>query len=340
MAFPWVFEENFETGAEGRFTGTTVDTLGKLDFPGPQDDLDVPPYLGGYAMRVNLERGVAPAYVVGDLSFNIANGVTQYARIMLRLSDDFKAPGVNDAVSIFRLNSGAGVEEAAIGIVRSDKGELMIAVRNPDYASGAWIRGIEVNRNEWLCLEITAASVAGALSELRVHCNGSQVSAIGMTWLTLTSFWMGAITQTDDVRGTLYFDSILIDEDRLVAPQILDPRRLDGETITLTKTGYAFVGPGEVVCTTLIAMGTTTSDHVAQLYDTDRLPVAHHDLKIALKAAVPESYESKGTKVFKRGCYCVLSGTSSATVAPSLIVQLGAVTEYGWGAMGEEGFAA
>ena len=47
MTFPWIFEENFETGTLGGFTSET-DTLGRLDFPGPQDGLEIPPALGGY----------------------------------------------------------------------------------------------------------------------------------------------------------------------------------------------------------------------------------------------------------------------------------------------------
>ena len=142
------------------------------------------------------------------------------------------------------------------------------------------------------------------------------------------------------MRGIMYFDSIIFDDDRLVAPQPLDPANLDNEVVTLTKTGYVFVGAGTVECLTLVPM--TALDQVA-LYDTDRLPYAHHDLRMVAKAAVVETMETKGPRVFSRGCYAVLTiptGAPPTTAAPTAIVQLGPVTEYGWGGFGEEGYAA
>lgn len=339
MAFPWDFEETFELGTRGSFTAET-DDLGQLDFPGPQDDLVVPPYRGGYAMRVDMNRSVVttptPAYVTGDTSLNVASGTTKYARIMMYLDDDVVCPAAADNVKFFQLISGASTEEAAIGIVRSDKGDLMIGIFSPDY--NGWIRGIEVMRNEWFCLELTVVGHT-TNAELRVHVGSSQVTAVGMAWATLTGFRLGSISRTVDVRGIMYFDSMVVDSDRLVAPQALDPRSLDDEVLTLTKTGYAFVGAGVVECLTLLPM--TALDTVA-LYDTDRLPVAHHDLRMVAKAAAAETIETKGPKAFTRGCYAVLTNASGTplTAAPTAIVQLGKVTEYGWGAMGEEGFAA
>ena len=331
MAFPWDFEENFETGTAGAFTGTPVDTIGKIDFPGPQDDLDIPPVIGGYVMRVDLKRGTDDAYVLGDATLNLATGTTMYARFWLYLSDDFKIPGATDSVRIFQLLSGGTTEEVAIALVRSFKGDIMLAIRSPEY--NGFISGIEIGRNQWTCLELRIVA-GGTASELHVYANGSQISAVAMSWVSPLNAWrMGAITQSADIYGTLYFDSVVIDNDRLVAPDLLDPDELSGETITLTKTGYAFVGPGEVTCVTLIGMDNT---HAVNLYDTDRLPVAIHDLKVGLKVAAAESNESKGTKAFKRGCYVVFSGTASATLAPTVIIQLGQVSSRDWDSMDDE----
>ena len=100
MAFPWVFEENFETGTLGSFTGET-DTLGQLDFPGPQDDLVISPARGGYCMRVDMNRTVAttplPAYVTGTLT--LATGTNLYGRLFMYLDDDVVCPSLRDDAS-------------------------------------------------------------------------------------------------------------------------------------------------------------------------------------------------------------------------------------------------
>lgn len=332
MAFPFSAEENFESGTLGIFT-EVADTLGKLSVIGPQDAHQIPPYLGGYVLEVDLNRGNADASASIGAPINFANGITKYARLMVWLSEELKLPNAGDSMRLFMLESGSFLEEASIGLVRGNKGELLLGILSPDMPGGAdWVRGVEVSRNMWLPLEIAMISGATNTSKLQVMCMGSQVEATAMTWATLTRGRIGTITQSLDIRGKIWFDHFVVDDtSRVVAPQPLNPRALDGETILITKSGYAFVGPGEVDCLTLIASSTNNE---VSLYDTDKLPFAHHDLRMGAKAAVAEAVETKGKKIFKKGCYVSLAGTN-----PQAIVQLGAVTEFGWGAGGEEGYS-
>ena len=348
MAFPWDAEENFETGVVSGtgsiFTGVddTNDPMGRLSVVGPQDAHEIPPYLGGYVLEVDLGRGVSgsvpDAFVTGNAALNMAAASpNKFARLMLRLSPDLKLPNPGDSVRFLRLNSGTLVEEASVGLVRGNKGEVMLGIFSPS-PHNFWIRGISVERDKWLPIELAFQFPTVSTAEIQVYCMGHQVVAHSMAWATpLTSYQLGAMGQSLDIRGKYWFDHWIVDEERLVATQPLDPTELDGETIMITKSGYVFVGAGEVDCLSLIPM--TTGDAV-NLFDTDRLPYAHHDLRMSAKAGANETVESKGPRTFKRGCYAVLSGTVSPTVAPSAIVRLGTVTEYGWGAGGEEGSAA
>ena len=154
-----------------------------------------------------------------------------------------------DRVVFFELLSGGTTSEASLCVTRSDKGDLMVGILHPEYSSGTGpIRGIEVPRNEWFCLELVLVHSTAA-SELRVHIGSSQVTATGINWAaSLTNFRLGSVSGTLDVRGIMYFDSIIFDDDRMVAPQPLDPANLDNEVVTLTKTGYVFVGAGTVEC--------------------------------------------------------------------------------------------
>ena len=91
---------------------------------------------------------------------------------------------------------------------------------------------------------------------------------------------------------------------------------LAGRSILYTKTSYAFVGPGTIRGATLI--GSAAGD-TAYLYDADRLPVAHHDAKAALKVAAGESKDTLIEDVrFNRGCYVEMSGAN-----PQVIIHYG-----------------
>ena len=117
MAFPFVFHENFEKGTRGGFT-SELDTDGKIDFPDHNDQLEIPPWRGGYVMRVNLDRNTAEAYVQHDTAFTMTAGQIRFLRFFIRLSRDFRiAPG--HAVDIVRMYAG-GTSEVAIGLTRLD----------------------------------------------------------------------------------------------------------------------------------------------------------------------------------------------------------------------------
>ena len=145
-----------------------------------------------------------------------------------------------------------------------------------------------------------------------------------------------------DVRGTLYFDHVLIDNAaRLPAPRLINPSALDGEDIALTKSGYIFVGPGTVRGITLIAAANAVpplADKV-ELFDTNSLPYSHHDLRAAAKASTAETVFSPPNREysFSRGCYAVRSNAVPATVTAQAIIHIGVVQEMDWmGGFGDE----
>ena len=116
--------------------------------------------------------------------------------------------------------------------------------------------------------------------------------------------------------GDFYIDDFLVDTQKLEEPIFLTQDQLWGTSQIYIKSSYAFVGPGRIRGATLIGGG---SDNEAYLYDADRIPLAHHDIKMALKVS---SAESKDTVVqdieFKRGCYVVMKGAN-----PQVIVHYG-----------------
>ena len=138
-----------------------------------------------------------------------------------------------------------------------------------------------------------------------------------MAFGTFTHFQLGVMAQSPKVRGTVYFDDIVIDTAKLEEPLSLTQDQLWGNSQLYTKSSYAFVGPGSLRGATLIGGG---SDNLAYFHDANRLPLAHHDIKAALKTSSAESKDTLiDTIMFERGCYIEMTGTN-----PQVIVHYGA----------------
>ena len=322
MPFPYVFHENFETGTRGGFTSETDDE-GRVDFPDWRDNLDIDPWRGGHVMRVDLNRGSAgDACVVNNSVLNIGSGTNRYIRFYLWIGDDFRAPdAAGSSLRILDFNSLSGTE-GGIGISCSES-ELWgprLAVWSPDdptagSPSGSFMDGLAFKTNQWLPIQIIIKH-GGADSRLMLQLYDNMIEVPRMNMATFTSFKFGAMAQSSKLRGTLYFDDIIIDTEKLEEPAYLTQDELWGNSQLYTKSSYAFLGSGTLRGATLIGGG---SDNVAYLYDADRLPLAHHDIKAALRVSAAESKDTLiETFTFQRGCYIQMSGTN-----PQVIVHYG-----------------
>jgi hypothetical protein len=107
MAFPWDFEENFEAGNKGSFSSATVDSGGRIDFPGPP-----------FSARFNMANSLADAYLVDTAGHAVAAGATKYGRFYLTLSHDFELPE-GAYFDLFTLVA-SGTHEGSIALHRCD----------------------------------------------------------------------------------------------------------------------------------------------------------------------------------------------------------------------------
>ena len=322
MAFPFILQENFETGSKGGFT-TEVDLSGRLDFPDHHDNLGITPWRGGYVMRADLNRGTEEAYVEHTSALNMPPLATRYIRFMLYVSSDFRLPP-GQSMKIFRVYSAGPVtpenprEEVAVGISRADSqiNTPRLSIWTED--DGSFIDGLSFPLGRWFSVQITIYYGGSLSANMFLHVGDNTLQANRLTFADFTLFRLGAMAQSPDARGTLYFDDFIIDTSKLEDPVYVDPDQFSGESLLFTKTSYLFVGEGVIRGATLISGGI---DNVALFYDVDRLPVIHHDIKAALKCSMAESKDSliEGVR-FKRGCYLRMTGTN-----PQVIAHFGAI---------------
>lgn len=320
MAF--LFHENFEAGTLGGFT-RQIDTLGKISFPDHNDGLAIPPWRGGYVMKVDLDRGTDIAYVEQSTAVGVAAGQIRYCKMHFYLSKDFwMSPGTS--VEFLRFGSGdpltSSTIECAVAVARDTflAERPLLGVVSPDFSNT--LDGLYFETGRWNSLEGILYHTVGGVSRFYLIVGDNILQVNGFTYDTITHVRLGTLFQSPNLRGTLYFDDFIFDSARVKPPADIPSTALSGESLLFTKTSYAFVGPGVLRGATLISGG---NDNAVDFFDTDKLPVPHQDLKGALKCSSPESKDSliKGVR-FQRGCYMVISGTD-----PQVLVHYGQIGE-------------
>ena len=316
MAFPYLFHENFETGTLGGFSSES-DDLGRLDFPGQEDRLNISSYRGTHCMRITMSRDTLAAYVQHDTVFDMIPGdPTRYLRFYLYVGNDFIMTQGNSLklVSIFS-GGGTELEEVSIGISRSDV-QLRthnLAIWSPD--DNEFIDGIPIDIGRWMCIQMTV-SHASTTGRCFLQQGDNTIQVGRMQFQPFTHFRMGSMAQSPDCRGTLYFDEVIIDSDKLHEPEYVDRSMLPYKTVLYQKSGFLFTGPGEILSATLIAGGT---NNLVRFFNADQQPFAFHTLKAVLKASSVETRETvSGVGYFTHGCYLEMTGTG-----PQVLVHYG-----------------
>lgn len=320
MAFPWLFEENFEGGTKGSFDSET-DSDSRLDFAGPEelavDALDVAPFRGGYLMRVSMEKGSAQAYVSSD-AFAASLGTTRWARYYLYLSDDFAASGDGALANLFWLDSAGPTWEMGVSLMRKDpEGIVLVVQSSDDDDSGPYIK---INPGEWTCIEVEYKPDSSN-SVISIIVNGSKATLTNFVSAALTTGRFGIFQQAGDFRGTIYLDQIVLDDERVhgIMEGQRDSSNVDGMTMLFTKSGFAFVGSGEILEVQAIDNG--SSDARVKVYDTDNPNlVAEYDKRIDRTFS---NFLPLQPTNFERGAFVKLEGTT-----PQALVRVGTVNEF------------
>lgn len=332
MAFPWVYEEDFELGTLGNFNSET-DTETRLDFPHYSTLAKVPgvlmPYRGAYCMRVNLANDGSPAdaYVQEDDGFDISSNGTLHIRFMLYVSPNIVMADTDEFI-ILALQASGPTTEAVIAInyttadgLRLGTGETAATVFLP-LTTGVW-HAVE--------LHVELDNAGSNDGSLIMRLDGAAAT-------TVSSLDQGAIIQArlgvidqdaGTTTGTVLFDDVITDDARIYMPTFRFPL-----SPILTKSGHAFVGPGYVDSANLYSGAGT--DNVLALYDTDFGDIndaskLKFELKNTANSAMVGSNKTEPI-YFRRGCYVSLTGTNprgQLDIRPMVYGSDGAIRNYG-----------
>lgn len=320
MAFPFLFEENFELGTRGDFNSET-DTDSKLNFTHYSDLAKLPglpaPWRGAYAMTINLAGGTNDAYVQEDDGFDLALDGTLHLRFMLFVSSDITMAN-SDEFHILKLQSAGPVDEAVIVINYTTANGLRIGVGE---TSGSQF--LPLSTGKWHAVELAVVLDDGASNDgtLTLRLDGGAATAVtGLDQAAIAQCRIGAMgIDATTTKGWLLFDSIIANDARVYPPSIRFP-----EEVLLTKSGHVFVGQGKIENVSLLSGAAT--DNVVAVYDTDTGNTDDASrVKLELKnTANSEVVDPAGTPLtVQRGAFVQLSGTN-----PRAIVKIGFAQGY------------
>lgn len=331
MAFPFIFESNFETGDATEWDSET-DTVSQLDFPSYTDLSRFPwptaaPFRGANCMRATLSGGTADAFVTeGDL--NIAAAANRFARFMVWLSPDFTGTA-DDTMTLFEFQDTSNVVEVAFGL-RVVASTNIINFGIGEVAPTSF--GAEaIERGKWYAIEIDVTLDDGGSNDGTIDLIVTKEDTAAATVIhaaQVASLDQGAVTHgvlgiqnhLATTTGTILYDEFIMDDARIFP--VSDRYSQD---VLMTKSGHIFVGRGDIDNITLLSGSGT--DSVAAVFDTD---AANADdatnAKIELKNTVAsEVVDPAGVPVkFTRGAFLQLSGTT-----PRALVKIKRVNAFG-----------
>lgn len=318
MAFPWIFEENFELGTLGGFD-TETDTGSRLDFVhystlSTLQGLPAP-FRGAYSMRVVC--GDTNDHTLTEGAIDIADGATAFLRFYLYASKDFTATA-DDLFNIFEFQQAGGTVEASLGMRITAATNLLEIGIGDGTAPSSYV---PFTRGRWTSVEVGMLCHTTDLGTLTLYIDGASV--IALTALDNAAAVGQGVLGTQDTlsttTGTLLFDQFIFDDLRVYPISVRFPT-----SVLITKSAHIFVGSGKVDNATLVSGA--MSDNVLAIFDTDvgsTLDASNVVLELK-NVAGGDPVDPAGVPVrVQRGCFVQLSGTN-----PRAMINLGYAQGY------------
>lgn len=312
MAFPYIFESNFEGGTFGEWD-TETDTASQIDVVHYSDLARFPwngatPYRGAYCMRAELSGGTADATVTeGDIDMALA--ANNFFRFAVWFSPDFTATS-NDTVHLLELQSAGPTIEVVCGFrVVASTGAINIGIGETaptSFSAEALERGV------WYTVELDVTLDDGGSNDGTIDVYVTKAGDPAAT--SVAASQVGSLDQAAIIQGvfgiqnhlatttgTILLDDFAQDDARLFPSDRYAFNR------AATKSTHVFIGRGHVDRVQLL--GTANGDEVAALWDTDEANTNHPE-NMVVQVSAGEQEALQGDFFFNHGCYVQLTGTN------------------------------
>lgn len=306
MAFPFVFESNFEQGTNAEWTSET-DVAGILNYRHytwlgryqPDKVGPIAPWRGAYVAEWDLVGDTSDHTLISS-SIVIADTTTLWMRMLLFLGKDLT--GATDVFNIYEHQGTANAVEAAVGL-RITTGAATVEIGIGQTSPTAYATQ-KLEKGKYYTVELATVVQSGGTGTSDLYVDGSLVASI--TGITNTAVLRGVLGTQDTLSTTLghiFVSEVAFDELRIYPHRTRFP-----VSVQLTKSSHVFVGPGWIDSTALLSSAGTVV-----LYDTDTANTHNAEGSIELDSTRSiVGYD--GGAYFERGCYAVLGATTRAEV--------------------------
>lgn len=323
MAFPFIFESNFEAGTLAEWDSETDVELAlnvrHYTYNAREDVAKVgpiAPWRGAFELELNLIGDTAD-HTVTEGDMNIADTATAWTRFYLFLGRDLR--GVTDIFNIFELQGTANAVEAAISLrITTNVDTVEIGIGQ---IAATTFATQPLQKGRWYCIELMTNAETDGSGASELYVDGALVQTIST--ITNTAVLQGVLGTQNTLSTTLghiFIDSFVFDDLR-IGPQV--DRFPD--VFWVTKTTHICLGDSELLNVTLMQGAGT--DNALVIYDTDRAYTGDEGNKVArlynLTASEPPIDLADVPVCVKRGAYVVLTGTS-----PQALIHIGRSQGY------------
>lgn len=318
MAFPWIFEENFELGTLGDFD-TETDTGSLLDYPHysvlSKTSVVGVPFRGAYCARIVM--GDTNDHTLTEGSIDIADAATGYLRFYFYAGKDVTATA-DDVFNLFEFQQAGGTVEGSLGLRITAATNLLEIGIGDGTAPSSYVT---LTRGRWTCLELKYTVSTGGAGVFTLYLDGASV--IALTSLTNGAAVGQGVLGTQDTlsttTGTLLFDQVVFDDARVYPISVRYP-----QSLLITKSAHVFVGAGCIENATLLSGAAT--DNVLSIFDTDvgsTLDASNTILELKNVTGGDPVDPAGVPAIVQRGAFVQLSGTN-----PRAMISIGDAQGY------------
>jgi len=305
LAFPYIFEANFETGDTTEWDSET-DTGSQLSVESYKAMAKHPfkngvPFTGASAMRLNVS-GTADAFVLeGDIDY--ALDATGGVRFTLYIAETFVFTA-DDTIALFELQGAANAIQLSIGL-RLTAATDLIEPGIGELAPTAF--GSFIERGKWYTITANFNIDAGGndgdaslfITKVNENVGAAVASVATLDQIAVIQGVLGIQDQLSTTTGDFFIGDFTADDARLFPLDRQDPAP------EITKSGHLFVGRGCVDSATILSENADDSVDFFDTDDGDTNQVRRMELENGANLSI------SGPIKFEKGCFVSMAGASN-----------------------------